>query len=76
MAYLTKEDWGKIHAKAWQDDTFRKLLETNPTQAVKDYGAAVGKTFDKIVIVDDAPDPKEVPKELWPLLHQFPPACC
>jgi hypothetical protein len=76
VPYPTKEDWGKIHAKAWKDPQFRQLLETNPTEAVKKYGNEVGKAFDKIVAVDPPPNPGDVPEELWPLLHQAPPACC
>jgi hypothetical protein len=76
VAYVTKEDWGKIHAKAWKDPNFRQLLETDPTQAIKNYGVEVGQTFDQIVIVDPPPDLTKIPEELWPLLHQAPPACC
>jgi hypothetical protein len=76
MAAPSKADWGKIHAKAWKDPKFRKLLETDPTKAVKQYGAEAGKTFDKIVKV--APKPKGVSDDK---LHKHdqaavPPACC
>jgi hypothetical protein len=47
--YPSADDWTKIHAKAWQDPTFRDLLEKDPTAAVQQYGATVGKTFDRIV---------------------------
>ena len=74
MAYPTGEDWGKIHAKAWLDPKFRQLLETDPTQAIKDYGAEVGKTFDRIVIV--RPPPTDIPEQFWPAVNPVPPACC
>lgn len=76
VPYPTNADWGEIHAKAWQDPQFRNLLETDPTQAVKDYGASVGKSFDQIVMIKPAPDPQQIPEKFWPLLHQTPPACC
>lgn len=47
--YPDQDDWVKIHAKAWQDPAFRQLLETDPTAAVQQYGAEVGKTFERIV---------------------------
>jgi hypothetical protein len=51
MAKLSNRDWGRIHAKAWRDPKFRKLLETDPTKAIKAYGKEVGNNFDKIVTV-------------------------
>ena len=74
MAQLTKQDWGKIHAKAWTDAKFRKLLESDPTAAVKAYGKEVGKTFSKIVTLP--PKPKKLPKDLLHHVHPFPPSCC
>lgn len=39
----TNDDvWGKIYAKAWTDDEFRTLLETDPTAALKKYNAEMG----------------------------------
>jgi hypothetical protein len=79
MAAPTKEDWGKIYAKAWKYPDFMNLLETNPTQALMDYGKEVGKTFDKIIDPASLSPPsnlQDVPEEFWPLLHQTPPACC
>jgi hypothetical protein len=72
----TAEDWGNIHAKAWKDAQFRHLLETDPTKAVTQYGAQIGKKYERIVIVAPAPNPAKIPEELWPLLLQAPPACC
>jgi hypothetical protein len=74
VADLTNEDWGNIHAKAWLDDGFRQLLETDPTRAIRDYGKSIGKTFDKIVTV--RPKPKGIPDEFLPDINPFPPSCC
>jgi len=76
MGAPTKKDWGAIHAKAWRDKEFRKLLETDPAKAVKKYGKEVGKTFDKVVKV--GPKPKDTADAD---LHKHesakqPPACC
>ena len=76
MSAPTNKDWGKIHAKAWRDAEFRKLLEQDPRKAVTQYGKEVGKTFDRIVRI--TPKPKGVPAED---LHRHedataPPACC
>jgi hypothetical protein len=49
MSAPTEGDWGKIHAKAWTDPEFRKLLETDPTRAVREYGNKAGKRFEKIL---------------------------
>ena len=73
MAALTKADWGKIHAKAWSDAKFRKLLESDPTKAVRKYGREVGKTFTKIVKVVRKP---KGAKEHLERAHRHPPACC
>jgi hypothetical protein len=72
----TAEDWGNIHAKAWKEPAFRRLLETDPTSAVMQYGAQIGKKYERIVIVARAPNPQDVDPQFWPLLHQAPPACC
>jgi hypothetical protein len=71
---LTNRDWGEIHKKAWLDDKFKQLLETDPTQAVKEYGMAVGKTFDKIVTV--RPKPDHIPDDFLQDVNPFPPSCC
>jgi hypothetical protein len=76
MGAPTNKDWGQIHAKAWRDPEFRKLLEQDPKKALAKYGKEVGKTFDKVVKV--APKPKGVAQEDLPK-HQnatAPPACC
>ncbi len=74
MANLSNTDWGKIHAKAWRDPKFRKLLETDPTAAVKAYGKEVGKTFDKIVTLRSRP--ASVPDKHFEHVNPFPPTCC
>jgi hypothetical protein len=74
VAALTNREWGKIYAKAWTDPKFRKLLETDPTKAIKAYGKQVGKTFKKIVKL--RPKPKGVPRHKLPQHHPHPPSCC
>ncbi|HEY7247553.1 MAG TPA: hypothetical protein VH678_27080 [Xanthobacteraceae bacterium] len=74
MAVLTDREWGRIYAKAWTDPAFRKLLETDPTQAIKAYGREVGKTFPKIVRLERRPKKKK--DEDLTSIHPFPPSCC
>ena len=69
----TNADWGKIHAKAWRDPKFRKLLETDPTKAVRAYGKQVGKKFTKIVKLDRKPKGAKEPLERH---HRRAPGCC
>jgi len=77
MSDVTAEDWGKIHAKAWRDPGFKYLLETNPTEAVKQYGKEVGKTFTKIVDVREPPKNADtIPPELLDQFNPFAPSCC
>jgi hypothetical protein len=73
---VTGEDWGRIHAKAWTDDKFRKLLETNPTEAIKTFGLDQNppKYFDRIVIVPERP--AGITDEFLPFANPFPPSCC
>jgi hypothetical protein len=76
MAAPTKKDWGQIHARAWRDPEYRKLLETDPTKAVKQYAKQAGKTFDRVMKI--APKPKGSDQDK---LHTAPeattpPACC
>jgi hypothetical protein len=73
VAAPTNADWGKIHAKAWTNPKFRKLLETDPSKAVRAYGKAVGKKFTKILKL--APKPKAGRRPLE-LRHRRAPACC
>jgi hypothetical protein len=73
MGAPTSKDWGKIHAKAWADPAFRKLLETDPKKALAKYGKSVGKTFDKVVKV--AKKPQGDAKKLHSVATT-PPACC
>lgn len=76
MSAPTNKDWGRIHAKAWRDPEFRKLLEQDPKKAVAQYGKEVGKTFDKIVRI--RPKPKGVANEQLERHEDAtaPPACC
>jgi hypothetical protein len=73
VADITGEDWGNIHAKAWRDPEFKRLLETDPTKAIRDYGQSIGKTFDKIVFVRPRPN---IADEFLPFVNPFPPSCC
>jgi hypothetical protein len=78
VAVLTNKEWGKIHAKAWTDPKFRKLLERDPTKAIKAYGKEVGKTFNKMVKV--TPRPKKAKRgataDQLVHFHPHPPSCC
>ncbi len=38
----TSQHWEQIYAKAWLDDEFRTLLETNPNVAVEQFAAEHG----------------------------------
>jgi hypothetical protein len=67
------KDWGKIHAKAWLDPKFRKLLESDPKKAIQAYGREVGKKFTKIVKLPAKP---QIPDEHLPRVNPHPPACC
>ncbi|MGZ3391023.1 MAG: hypothetical protein ACXVCF_15700 [Isosphaeraceae bacterium] len=73
---LTNVDWGKIHAKAWREEEFRRLLETDPTKAVRDYAQQNGLKVTKIVKLRPAPDPHDIPPEFWDDVNPFPPSCC
>ena len=76
MAAPSSSDWGKIHAMAWRDPAFRRLLETDPTKALAKYGRTVGKKFTKVVRVRSRPKGVAAGD-----LHRHedavtPPACC
>jgi hypothetical protein len=74
---LTDDDWGRIHGKAWRDPHFKKLLETDPTAAVKAYTDShahlKGK---KLRIVKIRPRPKGVDDDFLDDINPFPPSCC
>jgi hypothetical protein len=75
MGAPTKKDWGQIHAKAWRDPEFRKLLETDPSKAVGAYAKETGKSFDRLMKI--APRPKGDPEKLHKSpVATTPPACC
>jgi hypothetical protein len=82
MARLSDEDWGKIHAKAWLEPDYRKLLESDPTKAIREYEKSIGKSsgyFDQIVRVGKAPSVgtlKKVPLEVLQRAAPWPPWCC
>jgi hypothetical protein len=67
---LTKDDWAKIHAKAWKEPEFRYLLETDPTKAIKEWAHAAGRTVEKIVDLSDWIKKEE---RDW---NYGPPSCC
>ena len=66
---LTKEDWIEIHAKAWNDEEFRRLLEIDPTGAIRLWAAERKRVINKIVDLSQ-----------WEAIRpddQFPaPGCC
>lgn len=84
MAKLSDEDWGKIHAMAWLDPKFRKLLESDPTAAIRQYEKSIGKKsghFDKIVRLTTPPpkaqkDARALPDEVLERAAPWPPWCC
>lgn len=75
MADITGDDWGEIHAKAWRDPDFKRLLETDPTAAIRLYGNGCKppKVFDRIVFVRPKPD---IDDKFLPFVNPFPPSCC
>jgi hypothetical protein len=48
---ITEADWAQVYAKAWLDDGFRTLLETDPTAALKQYAKEHGLAWTKLVQV-------------------------
>jgi hypothetical protein len=83
---LTNADWGRIHKKAWCDDGFRRLLETDPTEAIRRYvrehndeqEKKGGRTIrlDGLKMVKLRPKPCDVPDEFLEDVNPFPPSCC
>jgi hypothetical protein len=82
MASLSDEDWGKIHAKAWLEPDYRKLLESDPTKAIREYEKSIGKPsgyFDKIVRMGKPPSGsvlRKTPVEVLERAAPWPPWCC
>ncbi len=74
MAAPTREQWSHIHARAWKDDKFRALLESNPSAALELYGKDNDQVFDKVI--DIGPRPEGVSDEELHKHHNIPPACC
>ena len=50
-AAITEADLAQVYAKAWVDEAFRTLLETDPTAALKQYAAENGLEWNKLVRV-------------------------
>ena len=46
---ITEADLAQVYAKAWVDEEFRTLLETDPTAALKQYAAENGLEWTKLV---------------------------
>jgi hypothetical protein len=77
MSQISDADWGKIHAKAWRDPEFRRLLETDPTQAIHSYAkeAKIALTKDtKLVTLREKP--ADIPDQYLDKVHQSVPWCC
>jgi len=52
---ITQQDLAQVYAKAWVDEAFRTLLETDPTAALKQYAAENGLEWTKLVPVPAPP---------------------
>ena len=82
MARLSDEDWGKIHAKAWLEPDYRKLLESDPTKAIREYEKSIGKSagyFTQIVRVGKPPSSRvtrSISMEVLQRAAPWPPWCC
>jgi hypothetical protein len=55
-AAITQQDLAQVYAKAWVDEAFRTLLETDPTAALKQYAAENGLQWTKLVAVPPKAD--------------------
>jgi hypothetical protein len=79
---VSKHDWNRLYAKAWLDDSFRKLLETDPTKALQQYAAEHGQNWQKLLEVE--PKPQNVSEDAIQKVVGGkrenddcpPPACC
>lgn len=60
---ITETDLAQVYAKAWVDEAFRSLLETDPTAALKQYAAENGLEWTKLVKVPAAPKAGAEPDE-------------
>lgn len=56
---ITESDLAQVYAKAWVDDAFRTLLETDPTAALKQYAAEHGLEWTKLVKLPAQPQAGE-----------------
>jgi hypothetical protein len=62
-AAITQQDLAQVYAKAWVDEAFRTLLETDPTAALKQYAAENGLKWTKLVPVPAPPKAGEIQDE-------------
>lgn len=60
---ITEADLAQVYAKAWVDEAFRTLLETDPTAALKQYAAENGLEWTTLVRVPAPPQGAENPDE-------------
>ena len=56
---ITEQDLAQVYAKAWVDEEFRTLLETDPTAALKQYAADNGLEWTKLVKLPAQPQTSE-----------------
>lgn len=47
-SYITSKQWARIIAKAWLDDNFKSLLETDPKAAIDTVRDDIGINADAI----------------------------
>ncbi|MCX4247018.1 hypothetical protein [Paraliomyxa miuraensis] len=52
---ITEDHWAKVYAKAWLDEGFRTLLETDPTAALEQYANENGIKWSKRLVVPPVP---------------------
>lgn len=60
---ITDNDLAQVYAKAWVDEAFRTLLETDPTAALKQYAAEHGLEWTKLVKLPAPPQAGDGPDE-------------
>jgi hypothetical protein len=52
---ITQQDMAQVYARAWVDEAFRTLLETDPTAALQQYAAENGLEWTKLVPIPAPP---------------------
>jgi hypothetical protein len=50
---VSQKAWGKVVAKAWSDEVFKKRLLSDPKAALKEHGIEVPVA--KVVVVENTP---------------------